>query len=144
MTYLSSMGCTASPFVCLTTQEVRMIVWGEEGDLDSFSPDLDSSGKMRSVLKPHAKTKLSHLSTCGFRLKPKYFYSESTLIQWLLSSLLILYKSRSVRAHHPPPPSEMGKLSLPRADSNGWKREGHSHSGRNSQFSAALVVDTGP
>lgn len=36
-----------------------MIVWGEEGDLDSFSPGLDSSGKMRSVLKPHAKTKLS-------------------------------------------------------------------------------------
>lgn len=72
---------------------------------------------------------------------------------WLLLTALVAHESSPPRwkalshrkdADHPPPPSKrVGKLPLQRVDSNGWKREIHSQSGK-LPVHCSTSSDTGP
>lgn len=65
-----------------------MIVWGRGGRFGQLLSWPSFFKEMRSVLQPHARTKLSYLSMCGFRLKLKYFYSEVTLTSIFIAHLI--------------------------------------------------------
>lgn len=96
MTYQAR--AASSPFVCPIVSEPDTIEWGEgeEGDLDSFLPDLGSSGRGKKRAKASCwGVQLSHLHTCGFSLKPEKNFTARLheLTPRLLFTALVPHKS---------------------------------------------------